>query len=373
MGRTYKWRTEPGHEAELIRFVIATSHLYERLHPGTRLPVNGVTIPAPRAQCILTFHTNVLLLPTLETINSHPSHNDRAGLNSGIAGAASLSVPSSRGRAPFADTDRPAIAASSPPVSTSRAVFRPMSSSSYGSAPGSRAANTISTASSIPALAPTRSRTPVGSSLRASTSSGGPTRSPVTSAPPLPDDRAAVSSVASITQTRSRPQTPQPAASPLARRVDSASESVTEQKLIIPQGSPSPSNRGLAPERPQQQLTNELESDFSRQVSFVDTSVIDRVHAAEPSFASALNELSSSAEDDYGFEVTMSNVEEMIDGFEWSALQAELDTLTSSTAKSGAAVKVRSRGAADQIQSRLQDELSALEKVTSPSTASPWH
>jgi hypothetical protein len=334
--------------------VIATSHLYERLHPGIRLPVSGVTIPPPRALCILTLRTDILPLPALEIINDRYS---------GVAGPAPLSVLGSRGRAPSADTDRPAITASSPPVTTSRAAFRPMSNSSYGSAPGSRATNTISTASSLPALAPTRSRTPVGSSLRTSTGSGGATRSPITSAPPLPDDRAAVSSVASIAQTRSRPQTPQPAASPLARRIDSTSDGVAEQKLSIPQGSPSLSSRGLAPARSQQQLANEHERD-ARQVSPVDTGAVDRMHAAEPSFALALNELSSPTEDDYGFEVTMSNVEEMVDGFEWSALQAELDTLTSLTAKSGAAMKVRSRGAADQLQSRLQDELSALEKVT---------
>jgi len=100
------------------------------------------------------------------------------------------------------------------------------------------------------------------------------------------------------------------------------------------------------------------------QTTYGDAGAVERIHTAEPPFVLALDELSSPTEDEYGFEVTMTNVEEIIDGFEWGALQVELDALTSSTAKSGAAVKVRSRGAADQIQSRLQDELSALEKVT---------
>lgn len=59
----------------------------------------------------------------------------------------------------------------------------------------------------------------------------------------------------------------------------------------------------------------------------------------------------------------MTNVEEMIDGFEWSALQVDLETMLSPNTKAGASSKSRSRGAADQIESRLQDELSALEKA----------
>lgn len=48
MNRVYKWRVEANHEPDLIRFVIATAHLYERLHPGRRLQVTGVLIPALR-------------------------------------------------------------------------------------------------------------------------------------------------------------------------------------------------------------------------------------------------------------------------------------------------------------------------------------
>ena len=63
----------------------------------------------------------------------------------------------------------------------------------------------------------------------------------------------------------------------------------------------------------------------------------------------------------------MANVEEMIDGFEWSALKVDVDS-TSLTGKSVASRRMdnssRVKGAADQIQARLQDELSALEKVS---------
>lgn len=59
----------------------------------------------------------------------------------------------------------------------------------------------------------------------------------------------------------------------------------------------------------------------------------------------------------------MTNVEEMIDGFEWSALQVDLETMLAPNTKANAVSKGRSRGAADQIEGRLQDELSALEKA----------
>lgn len=310
----------------------------------------------------LAIRIAILLFPTLETMNSRPAQDDRIGTNSGATSAAPLSAAASR-RLASSEPDRTAISASSPPVSTPRAAFRPMSSSSYGSAPGSRAANTISTASSTPTHTPPISRTPFGSSLRTSIASGGATRSPVTPAPPLPDDRAAVNSVGSVTQTRSRPQTPQPAAAPPIRRIDSTSDSISEQKGSISQSSPSLRNRVPAHVGSQQPPVDDHERDPMEQAPYEDTGAVDRIHAAEPSFALALNELNSPTEDDYGFEVTMSNVEEIIDGFEWGALQVELDTLTSSGSKSGAALKVRSRGAADQIQSRLKDELSALEKV----------
>lgn len=91
--------------------------------------------------------------------------------------------------------------------------------------------------------------------------------------------------------------------------------------------------------------------------------VVDRAPPAEPSFALALDNLQSPGDDDYGFDATMTNVEEMVDGFEWSALQADLDTLATVTSKLNPAGKARSRGAADQIEGRLQDELSALEKA----------
>lgn len=94
-------------------------------------------------------------------------------------------------------------------------------------------------------------------------------------------------------------------------------------------------------------------------------SPVDRIHAAERSFALALDDLDTPFDDEYGFETTMSNVEEMVDGFEWSALDVDSGSLIPSSQKgSVATAKSRSRGAADQIQSRLQDELSALEKVS---------
>lgn len=48
----------------------------------------------------------------------------------------------------------------------------------------------------------------------------------------------------------------------------------------------------------------------------------------------------------------MANVEEMLDGYEWASEDA---------VRVGAK---RKRGAADQIEARLQNELMALEKVT---------
>jgi hypothetical protein len=47
----------------------------------------------------------------------------------------------------------------------------------------------------------------------------------------------------------------------------------------------------------------------------------------------------------------MANVEEMLEGYEWAS---------DSTIRAGSK---RKRGAADQIEARLQDELMALEKV----------
>lgn len=48
MNRVYKWRVEASHEADLTRFVVAAAHLYERLRPGQRIQVTGVTVPALR-------------------------------------------------------------------------------------------------------------------------------------------------------------------------------------------------------------------------------------------------------------------------------------------------------------------------------------
>lgn len=48
MNRVYKWRVEASHEVDLTRFVIAAAHLYERLRPGHRLQVTGITVPALR-------------------------------------------------------------------------------------------------------------------------------------------------------------------------------------------------------------------------------------------------------------------------------------------------------------------------------------
>ena len=58
----------------------------------------------------------------------------------------------------------------------------------------------------------------------------------------------------------------------------------------------------------------------------------------------------------------MANVEEMIDGFEWNAIQVDLD---GSSIGTKSVSRKRARGAADQIEARLQDELMALEKVWS--------
>jgi exocyst complex component 1 len=53
-----------------------------------------------------------------------------------------------------------------------------------------------------------------------------------------------------------------------------------------------------------------------------------------------------------GAEATLTNVEEMLDGYEWAS---------EATIHVGSK---RKRGAADQIEARLHDELMALEKVS---------
>lgn len=133
--------------------------------------------------------------------------------------------------------------------------------------------------------------------------------------------------------------------------------------------SSSHSSRAPPSEERPQTVTNgpsQKADDSGEKESPSGVSPVDRIHAAERSFALALDDLEAPFDDEYGFETTMSNVEEMIDGFEWSALDADLGSLNASLSPKGgaAAVKSRSRGAADQIQSRLQDELSALEKVS---------
>lgn len=77
------------------------------------------------------------------------------------------------------------------------------------------------------------------------------------------------------------------------------------------------------------------------------------------------SDLSPTQEDDYGVETTMANVEEMIDGFEWNAIQVDMG---GSSIGVKSASRKRARGAADQIEARLQDELMALEKVCEGST-----
>lgn len=71
---------------------------------------------------------------------------------------------------------------------------------------------------------------------------------------------------------------------------------------------------------------------------------MDRLLAATDSTrASGLEEESA--------EATLTNVEEMLDGYEWAG---------DATIHAGSK---RKRGAADQIEARLHDELMALEKV----------
>jgi hypothetical protein len=93
--------------------------------------------------------------------------------------------------------------------------------------------------------------------------------------------------------------------------------------------------------------------DMNARVSHFDPanqSTADRLLASTsaPGVASVIN-------DDTGAESTMANVEEMLEGFEWGA--AGTSNGMSSSANQ------RGRGAADQIEARLLDELSALEKV----------
>lgn len=223
----------------------------------------------------------------------------------------------------------------------------------------------MSTASNVPASIPPRTRTPVGSSLRASAvSTVGATRSPNVNAPPLPDDRAPP-----LNAVRSRPQSPQLPVSSSSNRPPEPSTLLTADRPERPRrGSHASSSHSIrappadelpriTPKGPPPKANGSSEKPSA-------VSPVDRIHAAERSFALSLDDLDAPFDDEYGFETTMSNVEEMVDGFEWSALDADSGSLIPTSQKgSVTTAKSRSRGAADQIQSRLQDELSALEKV----------
>lgn len=295
-------------------------------------------------------------------------------------------------RRPGHNTDRAAPSVpSSPPVSAlRRPIQRPPSSnvSSYSAPPPipetKRTPSPAASSSRRPerAVPIPRPRTPQGQSTRSAT----PPNVPTPAVPSLvfsesrPEPRPTFNHSTSARPsleiaTPPRSQTPQ--APPLRTILSDPGPSIPVDKASTssparsPAHSPAPSpmhspavNHAVLPLEPEPRVLPVTESgslapprDANARISYFDPS--NQAMADRLLSPTSPGELITVQDDDYGAETTLTNVEEMVDGFEWGDLQIDPSQGTLSSGRSHA------RGAADQIEARLLDELMALEKVLS--------
>lgn len=360
IGRTYRWRTE--REQERNNFVIAAARLFYRLTGGRPLSIVGIQIPPEPGMMRLSraMRQEFTSFMIVQVPSRRSGHNpDRA----------------------------PATVPSSPPISAlRRPVQRPPSSalSSYSAPPP------ISEAKRTPSPAASSSRRPERSApaprprtpqMQPPTSVRSPTPPPIVPTPPVPslvfsESRPEFHHSASARPSLEIPvslrsQTPQapplrtilsdPGPSVPIERTSSGSparsptRSPARSPAHSPAHSPAINNVELLPAPAPSQGTLAAPRDTNARISYFDPlnqAVADRLLTGPASPGELLAQ-----DDDYGAETTLTNVEEMVDGFEWGDMQVDPSLGASNIGRK------RARGAADQIEARLLDELMALEKV----------
>ncbi|KAF8578441.1 hypothetical protein K439DRAFT_1638802 [Ramaria rubella] len=325
LARSYKWQTEdPKEQSDFVVAAIRT----HRAITGGRVPLALVNVPDPGSGSLIADEPT--RAPT-------PVKNSPMGRSSPSSFRTAHQMPSSPRRPISPSASRPGLmrpesitslrsTASSPSIPSIYASRNPPPVSELPSVPGppaERNGNGSGNGKMRPSLDTPR---PSSASERSGTSTPRARRTP-SPAHPGP----------------AHPTSPPPQLPPSQSRSLTASPSPTrprrpEDELQRPQPRREPSSSQVSSTR----------KDPNARISFFDPSnqaAIDRL-------LSVTDNTRSSGLEEEGVEATMANVEEMLDGYEWARETA---------ARPGSK---RKRGAADQIEARLLDELMALEKAS---------
>ncbi|KAF8498012.1 exocyst complex component Sec3-domain-containing protein [Gautieria morchelliformis] len=333
LARSYRWQTEDYQEQS--DFISAAIRTFRSL-TGDRVPLTLVNIPAPGT-------------------GTGPPPGDRTGARTPTSSrnvpadrSSPSGVPSASARvAPHTPSShaRPPSPSSSPAPGFIRpeSLLSLRSSASSPSMPSIYVPNSPPPISEMPATAPARAYKPHPSAE---------TFQPSLEAP-RPSSAAGRQQGASSSRNR---RTPSPGHPPSLRPARTPSPVPPPSSAPPAPPQPARARRAESDESPRPQARREPSSsqasttarkDPHARVSFFDPSnqaSLDRLLAATDSKnTSGLEEESA--------EATLANVEEMLDGYEWAS---------EATVRFGSK---RKRGAGDQIEARLHDELTALEKA----------
>ncbi|KAJ7275209.1 exocyst complex component sec3 subunit [Mycena haematopus] len=306
LSRTYKWQTE--NPADQTQFLESLIRLFHSVTPDAPLQLDGVE----------DYDT------AKQSQNGTPRRPQQSVTPSQTENDYEQRIPSSPPRAPSRNglPSRPASPANSTrSYSTIRATPRPTPTSSSSPQPprirpgGRRPSNAASTSPQVPAI-----NLPVGTSRPAPIENRNGSSDSLSVNRPLKDSP--------VTPASAYPSTPQaPSPSPPTRTPSPSVPRTTPKRA----GTVAPSD-GASSRR-----------DQNARISFFDPgnqAALDRLIISAP------NEVDGEEE---SAQATMSNVEEMIEGYEWA-----IDDVIG---------RKSARGAADLIEARLLDELLALDKA----------
>ncbi|KAF7339614.1 Sec3-PIP2-bind domain-containing protein [Mycena sanguinolenta] len=298
LSRTYRWQTE--NPADQAQFLEAMIRLFHTVAPDAPLQLDGVQDYGPTQQSqngTPRRPPNQRPVTPSQTENERmPSPPPRAPSRNGLPSRPASPANSTRSYSTIRSTPRPAPSSSPQPPRT-----RPT---------GRRPSNAASTPPQVPAVNPAVRAAPLEN--RNGSSDSLSVNRPLKDSPVIPASAYPSSA---------------PAPSP------------------TPSRAPSPSVARTAPKRAATVAPSDAASrrDQNARISFFDPgnqAALDRLIISAP------NEVDG---EDESAQATMSNVEEMIEGYEWA-----IDDVIG---------RKSARGAADLIEARLLDELLALDKA----------
>ncbi|KAJ7357195.1 exocyst complex component sec3 subunit [Mycena albidolilacea] len=301
LSRTYRWQTE--NAPEQAQFLEALIRLFHTVAPDAPLQLDGVEDYGAARQPIQNGsprrppnQRSAASQPETDYDQRMPSPPPRAPSRNGLPSRPASPANSTRSYGTSRATPRPAPSSSSSP--------QPPRVRPTGRQPSNGSSNTPSTSPQVPSI-----------NLR-----------PAMSRPAITEDRNASSDSLSVNRPSKDSPTP---------RAPSPSPSTRAPSPSVPRTTPK-RNGTVGPDGGGRREQN-------ARISFFDPgnqAALDRLIISAP------NEVDGEEE---SAQATMSNVEEMIEGYEWA-----IDDVIGR--KSG-------RGAADLIEARLLDELLALDKA----------